>query len=206
VRARVQGAQANLAAALATLDEAADLAPRLAIPWIAPLLDAYRAQLWLAKGRLDAAADWVARAGETAAMPQMALSSQFTIYAYEHLAMVPIQVLIAQGWATVDPAPLRAAIDLALQQQERAEAARIPWQRIKALALQALAWAALGEGERAGRLLQQAVETAAPERYVRLFADEGAPMAALLAALPVGDAGGDGSASYVQVLLAACRG
>jgi LuxR family maltose regulon positive regulatory protein len=204
VQARLQGAQGNAVAALATLDEAAELLPPQGIAWIAPLLDAYRAQLWMAQGRLDTAAEWVERAGATT-LPQITLSPQFTIYAYEHLAIAPIQLLIARGRAAADPAPLRAALDLAVQQQRRAETTRMPWLRIKALALQALAWQALGEGERAGALLRRAITAAAPERYVRLFADEGAPMAALLATLPVRDDGGDASPGYVQAVLAACR-
>jgi LuxR family maltose regulon positive regulatory protein len=205
VRARLQGAQGDPVTALATLDEAAQLMSRQTIPGIAPLLDAYRAQLFLAQGRLDGAAELVARAGATTAAPLLALSAQFIIYDYEHLAMAPIQVLIAQGRTSGDTAPLRAAIDLAMQQQQRAEVIGVPWQLIKAITLQALAWQALGEDERACALLQVAIAAAAPERYVRLFADEGAPMAALLATLPVGDDGGEPSSGYVQILLAACR-
>src|SRR5581483_10532449 len=115
VRARLQGAQGDPEAALAILEEADKLAPRQTTPliaWIAPLFNAYRAQLWLALGRLDAAAGLAARIGApTTAPPLLALSAQFIIYDYEHLAVAPIQVLIAQGRATGDPAPLRTALD-----------------------------------------------------------------------------------------------
>jgi LuxR family maltose regulon positive regulatory protein len=206
VRARVQGAQGQPEGALATLDEAADLAQRLARPWlseVAPLLLAYRAQLWLGMDQLEAGEALMAQIVAADRAPQKGISLQFTIYTCEHLAMAPIQVLIARGRATGDPVPLQEALELAAQQQRQGETAGRPWQCIKAIALQALAWQALGQGEQGRALLQQAFAAAAPERYVRLFADEGAPMAALLASLPAGDAGGDVSAAYVHVVQAA---
>jgi LuxR family maltose regulon positive regulatory protein len=48
------------------------------------------------------------------------------------------------------------------------------------LALQALAYRALGDTELAMTTLAEALALAEPEGYVRLFADEGAPMAELL--------------------------
>jgi LuxR family maltose regulon positive regulatory protein len=208
VRARLQGAQGLWSAAMATLDEAADMAPHAAMPWLtwlAPLLAAYRAQLLLALGKLEEAADLAARAGPPVTAPQLALSTQSIMYVYEHQIMAPIQVLIAQGRATGDAARLEHAIDLAARQQQQAEVLGAPWPSIKALALQALAWAELGARERADALLRQAIAAAAPERYVRLFADEGAPMAALLARLSIRDDGIDPSSGYVHALLAACR-
>jgi LuxR family maltose regulon positive regulatory protein len=51
---------------------------------------------------------------------------------------------------------------------------------IEILALQALTWEALGETDSAMVSLERALALAAPEGYVRLFVDEGAPMADLL--------------------------
>ena len=205
VRARLQGAQGETTAALATLEEVADLASRQPLSWIEPLLEAYRAQLWLAQGRLDAAADAVARASAMVAAPQTAFYAQFVIYGYEHLANAPIQLLIAQGGAMADPAPLQTALELAVQQQRRAKTDGLPWQHIKSMALQALAWQALGDGERAGARLELALTAAAPERYIRLFADEGAPMAALLTTLACKDGAGAASPGYIKAVLTACR-
>jgi LuxR family maltose regulon positive regulatory protein len=51
---------------------------------------------------------------------------------------------------------------------------------IETLALQALAFQALGDGPRAMRCLERALSLAQPEGFVRTFVDRGAPMAALL--------------------------
>src|SRR3712207_8973692 len=51
---------------------------------------------------------------------------------------------------------------------------------ISILILRALALHAQGEQDRAFDALEQALVLAAPEGYVRVFVDEGAPMAALL--------------------------
>jgi LuxR family maltose regulon positive regulatory protein len=56
----------------------------------------------------------------------------------------------------------------------------MPWRRIKALVLQALAYQAFGDMTQSLIVLEQALVLAAPEGYVRIFLDEGAPMLALL--------------------------
>jgi LuxR family maltose regulon positive regulatory protein len=56
----------------------------------------------------------------------------------------------------------------------------MPWRRIKALVLQALAYQAFGDLTQSLIVLEQALVLAAPEGYVRIFLDEGAPMLALL--------------------------
>jgi LuxR family maltose regulon positive regulatory protein len=71
--------------------------------------------------------------------------------------------------------------------------------------LQALALQAQGEPERAVRALAQALAAAEPSGYMRLFIDEGAPMARLLKRLSLPDTEAvsqDISPGYVQKLLA----
>ena len=70
---------------------------------------------------------------------------------------------------------------------------------LEILILQALAHQARGDMAAALAGLQRAVTLAQPEGYVRLFADEGPPMAALLKALPRQSS----AAGYVRRLLAA---
>ena len=70
---------------------------------------------------------------------------------------------------------------------------------IEILALQAVALQAHGDPTRAITSLQRALLLAAPEGYVRLFVDEGAPMAALLRAAQAAGIMPD----YVVILLAA---
>jgi LuxR family maltose regulon positive regulatory protein len=204
VRAHLQGAGGDPAAALATLGELDTLTARQGWPWLSPVVDAYRAQLWLARGDMPAAAGWITRAGTAPAAPMVALSSQFSVFAYEHLSIAPIQVLLAQGRAAADPESLRAALQMAMHQQQRAVAAGTPWLRIKALVLQALAWDALGVGDRAVSLLREAIIAAAAERYIQLFAAEGLPLATLLTGLPFPGAAGAVSPAYLQRVLEAC--
>ena len=70
---------------------------------------------------------------------------------------------------------------------------------LEVLILQALAQQARGDLAAALAALQRAVTLAQPEGYVRLFADEGPPMAALLKALTKQS----GAPGYVRRLLAA---
>ena len=72
---------------------------------------------------------------------------------------------------------------------------------IEILTLQALILHAEGDASRAAGVLRRALSLAEPERYVRVFVDEGAPMAALLRRLPSGDV----SPEYVGGLLVALR-
>jgi LuxR family maltose regulon positive regulatory protein len=89
-------------------------------------------------------------------------------------------VLLAQGRAAAERALLQRALALLTQQVQEAEQAGMPWRRIKALVLQALAYQAFGDMTQSLTALEQALVLAAPEGYVRNFLDEGAPMLALL--------------------------
>jgi LuxR family maltose regulon positive regulatory protein len=71
------------------------------------------------------------------------------------------------------------------------------------VALQALAYSALSESGRALASIERALNLAAPEGYVRLFVDEGAPMAALLAQSAERGAQDDPIRLYAERLLSA---
>jgi LuxR family maltose regulon positive regulatory protein len=66
------------------------------------------------------------------------------------------------------------------RQSQVAETSGLMWLRIKVYALQALAYYALGDSTQAMEKLGHALSLAEPEGYIRIFVDEGAPMAALL--------------------------
>jgi LuxR family maltose regulon positive regulatory protein len=66
---------------------------------------------------------------------------------------------------------------------EAAQSKERMWHVIEILMLQALAFEARGETDRALAALERSLALAEPEGYVRTFVDEGAPMAALLAKL-----------------------
>ncbi|WP_129678241.1 LuxR C-terminal-related transcriptional regulator [Candidatus Chloroploca sp. Khr17] len=76
-----------------------------------------------------------------------------------------------------------AALALLEPLHRQAEAQNWPDQQLKAALLQALAHAARGDAKQALALLDEGLALAKPGRLVRLFVDEGAPMAQLLAAV-----------------------
>jgi LuxR family maltose regulon positive regulatory protein len=180
VLARIKQAQGDLGGALMVVHEAQDKLKRFGAISFAALLAAFEAQLHLAQGDLDSAVRWLRSAEAHEAPPRFGLTPQFFVFADEHLAPAPIQVLIAKGRASRDPAPVRRALVLLDQLREKAERTDLAWLQIKTFALQALAYDILGETAPALAALEQALALAEPEGYVRVFVDEGRPMAALL--------------------------
>jgi LuxR family maltose regulon positive regulatory protein len=108
------------------------------------------------------------------------------------LPMSQARVYLAQG----DTATALATLALWRQQVEAKG-----WQdeRLRVMALQALAYQAQGEMDTAIRLLAETLALAEPEGFIRLFIDEGLPMAQLLS-----EAAAQGLTSdYTEKLLAA---
>ena len=129
---------------------------------------AQRARLLLAQGDLDGAARWTAERGLTA--------DDQPDYPSEPGHLVLARVLLAQA----RPGPALALLDrlhAAAAAQDRAGSL------IEIGALRALALAAGGEEAAAVAALADVLTRACPQGYVRVFADEGRPMAALLARL-----------------------
>jgi LuxR family maltose regulon positive regulatory protein len=154
-----------------SMGEAARLAPDPAITSLLNPVPAERARLLLAQGDVAAAGHWVRERG-LGADDELA-------YPREAEYLVLARVLVAEGF------PSRA---LALL--ERMHAAAVDQGRtgcvIETRALQAVALAASGEDDRAMSTLAEALTLGQPEGYVRVFADEGEPMRALLGRLASG--------------------
>jgi LuxR family transcriptional regulator, maltose regulon positive regulatory protein len=129
---------------------------------------AQRARLLLAQGEVAAAARWVEERG-------LAPDDE-PGYPPEPEYLVLARVLLAQD----HPAP---ALGLLGRLHAAATAQGRTGSVIEIQALQALALTAAGEEERAVDALAQALMLGCPQGYVRVFADEGAPMAALLGRL-----------------------
>jgi LuxR family maltose regulon positive regulatory protein len=180
VLARIKQAQGDLSGALTVVHEAQHKLKGFGAISFAAILAAFKAQLRLAQGDLDSAVQWLRSVEAHEAPPRFGLTPQYFVYAYEHLDIAPIEVLLAQGRASGDPAPVRRALTLLDQLREKTERSDLAWLRVKTLALQALAYDILGETAPALAALEQALALAEPEGYVRVFADEGWPMAALL--------------------------
>jgi LuxR family transcriptional regulator, maltose regulon positive regulatory protein len=171
--ARVQQAQGQIAAALATFDYAETwLAQRhIQSPLSHICLAAHRTRLWLRQGNLDAAGRWVQAYEE---------ATNGALESLQQLTRVRVDLAVVQRAAP--EAALQHAATL-LEQQEALAALR-GWQGdlIEIRLLQALVYQAQGEQPRALAALSQALSLAEPEGYIRLFADEGVPMHALLRA------------------------
>jgi len=155
---------------------------------------AQRARLLLAQGDVRAAAEWANAAGLS--------PDDEPDYPQEQAYLVLARVLLARS----DPGPaltlLQRLLDAAASQGRGASVIEI--QALRALAL-------AGCGDHAGALsaLAEALTFAGQHGYVRVFADEGAPMHALLAQLSADRPGQQHAArpidpGYLAALLRAC--
>ena len=125
---------------------------------------ATRAHLWLMQGNVVAAAHWADTSGLT--------QNDDVDFAREHEYLVLARVRIARASETALP-----LLDRLLQNAEKG--ARLG-SAIVILTLGALARQALGDKDGALRDLKRALALGEPEGYIRVFVDEGAPMATLL--------------------------
>ena len=150
------------------MDEAGQATPGPGVAGLLNPVPAQRARLQLAQGDVAAAARWAQQRGLG--------PDDEPGYPREPEYLVLARVLLAQD---------RPGAALALL--ERLHAAAVSQDRagsvIEIQALQALALAAAGEETAAVDALAGALTLACPQGYVRVFADEGPPMAALLGAL-----------------------
>jgi LuxR family maltose regulon positive regulatory protein len=173
--------------ALAGLEELSRLA---SLPvWIDSGMAAWKAQVWIVAGDLEAAAGLLAGRGVGVDDEEVPYPRQGEYFALARL-------LLAQGRHR-DAARLLAGL------RARAEAGGQRAWLIGALALQALACRAGGDLERALDYLARALALAEPEGLVRVFVDEGPPLAELLSALDATPHGLAVSGRYVHELLAA---
>jgi LuxR family maltose regulon positive regulatory protein len=183
-------------AALATLDELEQLAHErnFAATLIARHLAA-RARLSLMQGDLAAAVAWADTCGLRA---DVDLS-----YPRESEYLTLARVRIAQGRIDAIGAVLDETHRLLDRWLEAAEAAARRSSVIEILILRALALQVRGDLPGALPALERALTLAAPEGYLRIFLDEGAPMAALLAQSAERRAQSAPIRAYAERLLAA---
>jgi len=194
VVARIRHAHGDAAGALEAMGEAgqAGLSPQV-ITLFNPV-PSQRARLLLAQGDVQAAARWAAAAGLS--------PDDEPDYPQEPAYLVLARVLLARN----DPG---AALTLLQRLLDAAASQGRTGSIIEIQALRALALAACGDHASALGGLTEALALARRHGYVRVLADEGAPMHALLAQLPVARPGQQHVADridpgYLAALVRAC--
>ena len=188
----LRAAAGDLDGALGLLDEAERVYVGDYSPNVQPV-PAVRARLRLRRGELAEADRW-AREQQLTADDELSY-----LHEYEHLTLA--RVLLAHHREAADPDALTAALALLARLLAAAESGQRGGSVLEVLVLQSLAHAARPDTAAALSTLGFALRLAEPEHHVRLFADEGAAMAALLKALSRTAA----ARPYVTRLLAATQ-
>ncbi len=188
--ARIREADGDLGGALDLLNEAERLYVGDFFPNVRPV-PALRARVRVAQGELGEALGWARERGLSVADDLSYLCE------FEHITLA--RVLLAGYTAERAERPVQEATRLLERLLRAAEEGQRTGSVIEILVLQALARQAQDDIPAALASLRRAMTLAEPEGYVRIFADEGPPMASLLRA-----AAKQGIArNYVRRLLAA---
>jgi LuxR family maltose regulon positive regulatory protein len=153
----------------------------IAAPVARAWLAAHHARLWVRQGNLTAAARWA---------QECAFAGDSELDYVQQLTLVRLR--LAQSHNDSDGQLLGEASAMLAQLLPAVEARGWTRYLIESLVLQALVSQRQGDRQGALTTLQRALTLAAPEDYVRVFVDEGVPIAALLAevagrALPVAE-------------------
>jgi LuxR family maltose regulon positive regulatory protein len=183
--ARIRQAQGDPAGALDAIGQAerVKLSPQV-VALLNPV-PVWRARLLLARGEVAEAARWANDRGLGARdEPSWPREGEYLVLA---------RVLLAQQ----KPGPALGLLD---RMYAHAAAQQRIGSVIELRALQALAYAAGGDRAAALAALAEALTLAAPEGYVRVFADEGAPMARLLGRLDAAQRSGEVPPQYLDRL------
>jgi LuxR family maltose regulon positive regulatory protein len=178
VLARVRQAQGDVRGAR----EAMQTAEELAVQYDSTELDdvavgAYHARLWVAQGDLAAATRWVEERGLERDADSVKRKGEIRMAFAYHLRELEHSALARLYLAQDRPEDALAALQPLLPAAEKLGRTGSV---IDFLSLQALAFQALGDLERASAAVDRALFLAEPEGYVRIFVDEGEPMARLL--------------------------
>jgi LuxR family maltose regulon positive regulatory protein len=194
--ARVREAEGDLGGALDLLNEAERLYAGDFFPNVRPV-PALRTRVRVAQGELGDALGWARERGISVTDDLSYLRE------FEHITLA--RVLVAGYTAERAERSIQEATRLLERLLRAAEEGQRTGSVIEILMLQALAHQAQGDVPAALASLRRALTLAEPEGYVRIFVDEGPPMASLLSAfMKQGAAAKQGIApSYVRRLLVA---
>lgn len=159
---RIRKVQGELDSALELLNDVEPVIQRMGVLEVKEWVNAYRAQVWLAKGESEAAFHWAA--GERNNVPDGI---------YPTIPVALAQVRLAQG----RPEEALKLLDHALQSSE--QVGRFG-NAIQILVVRSLTHRALGDPDRALVDLERALALAEPDGYFRVFLDEGMSLQRLL--------------------------
>lgn len=186
-RVETQGA---LDDALNLLDEAQRAYVRTPLPDVCPI-NAMKARIWATQGRINEALAW---ANER----NLGVNDELTyLREFEHITLA--RILIRKYKAEQELTLIEQTITLLGRLLRAADDGHRTGSVIEILILQAIAHEAQGEIHLALKPLEHALALAEPQGYVRLFFDEGLPMARMLYQTLARDI----SPKYLQRLLAA---
>jgi LuxR family maltose regulon positive regulatory protein len=192
-QARLKEAEGDLEAALDLLDEAKRLYVRTSVPDFHPI-DALKARVYLRQGRLSEALAWARERG-------LSVDDELSYLGeFEHITLARILIAPRQN----DPlaGSIHQAFALLERLLEAAESVGRMGSVIEILVVQALAHQAQGNVSQALASVERALALAEPEGYVRIFVDEGEPMAELLTMMNASRESGR-MKTYIHKLLAA---
>jgi LuxR family maltose regulon positive regulatory protein len=170
-QARLQESLGDLDGALDLLDEAERVYVRTPVPDVRPIA-AMKARVWVRQGRLTEALDWAHRRGLSGS-DELGYLREF-----EHITLA--RMLIARYGRDRADGSIHEVMGLLDRLLQEAEAGSRTGSVIEILVLQALAHEAQGNLPAALLPLERGLALAEPEGYVRIFVDEGPPMAHLL--------------------------
>jgi LuxR family maltose regulon positive regulatory protein len=168
--ARVREAEGDLDAAIELLDEAERRYTSDYFPNVRPI-PAMKARVWIAQGRLDRAKAW-AREQAVSADDDLSYLREF-----DHITLAR---LLGSSRRRGGDRSMPDGADLLERLLHAAEAGQRTRSVIELLVLQALDHQQRRDVVGAIGPLERALTLAEPEGYVRIFVDEGRPMAALL--------------------------
>jgi LuxR family transcriptional regulator, maltose regulon positive regulatory protein len=169
--ARLREVQGDLEGALGMLQEAERLYMSDFSPNVRPIA-ALKARVWVAQGKLGKALGWARERG-LSAHDDLSYLREF-----EHITMA--RVILARYKSDREERPIHKAMGLLERLLQAAEEGGRTGRVIEILVVRVLAHEALGERPSALVPLERALTLAEPEGYVRIFVDEGRPMARLL--------------------------
>ncbi|MBC8507046.1 MAG: AAA family ATPase [Anaerolineales bacterium] len=193
--ARLKEALGDLDGALNLLDKAERLHVRNPLPNVRPVA-ALKARVWIKQGRLTEAQGWVRERG-------LSIDDDLSyLHEFEHITLV--RVFIASCNSDRPDNPTHEIMKFSERLLRAAEAGKRMRSVIEILILQAIAYQAQNDSTAALAPIERALTLAEPEGYVRLFIDEGLPMAALLTKMNPSDheSGTNRLSAYIHELLA----